>query len=128
MKNSIILFLLILLFFSIPSYSQKKDTIFFDYQDKLLLKRWQDPISKEFSYGIKGNGSNGLVYLLEQKVYNNIKPRKTECLKKVIKKSGANFKKNQFDDWELNKFLDKYTLFLVKKEKMIQVESRYEIE
>ena len=127
MKKLFILFAIIFLSNNLI-YGQKKDTLFFKYNDKLLLKKWQDPNSKEFSYGIKGTGNNGLVYLLEQKKYTNLTHKKINCLKNVIENSNSYYKKNKIHDWKLAEYLGKYVIFFVKENKYIKVQVVHEIE
>ena len=127
MKKLLILFAIIFLSNNLI-YGQKKDTLFFKHNDKLLLKKWQDPNSKEFSYGIKGTGNNGLVYFLEQKTYEDLNQKKIKCLKKALTESNVYYRDNKIDDWKLNQYLDKFVIFLVKGKEFIKVEARYEIE
>ncbi|WP_299121497.1 hypothetical protein [uncultured Tenacibaculum sp.] len=105
-----------------------KDSLFFNYTDKLLSKKWKNPVSKEFSYQIKGNKNEGVVYFLELKIYNNINPKKASSLKKIIQISGIHFEKNKFDGWELSKYLSNYEIFIINNEKLIKVQSIYEID
>ncbi|PQJ74146.1 hypothetical protein [Polaribacter gangjinensis] len=128
MKKSFILFIILIISSSSSIYGQKRDTLFINYNDNLLLKKWQDPNNNEFSYRIKGTGNNGLVYLLEQKKYNNLKHKKIKCLKKFLKKKDIYNKKGKKDDWKLNQFLDKYIIFLVKGKEFTKLEPRYEID
>jgi len=128
MKKSFILFIIIILSTVCSIYGQKKDTLFIKYNDNLLLKKWQNPNNNEFSYRIKGTGNNGLIYLLEDKKYNNLKHKKIKCLKKLLKREDIYNRKGRKDDWKLNQFFDKYIIFLVKGKEFTKLEARYEID
>lgn len=122
-----ILFLAVILTYNSLAQENTKDTIFIKY-DKFLLKREKKINESNFIYKIRGSGNNGFTYFLEKETYFNLKTRKVQSLKKLLKKANVYYKKNQIDDWELSEFLGKYVVFLVKRKKAIEVQVWYEIE
>ncbi|WP_417784759.1 hypothetical protein [Tenacibaculum sp.] len=116
--------LLILLIFSICSYTQeqKKDTLFIKY-DNDLLKKYKHPIDNYNYYLIKGAGNSGTISFEEKHIYFDLNPKNIYCLKDIIKKARAYFRKGKINDFRLATYLGKFTLFFVKKNEFIKVQT-----
>ncbi|WBX78066.1 hypothetical protein PG911_07370 [Tenacibaculum ovolyticum] len=80
MKNFI--FITFCFFYSILlAQKQKTDTLFIKYDNSLLIRKY-DSIEKNFFYIIKGTGvREELVYLLEEKVFYNLRKKTFNVLK-----------------------------------------------
>lgn len=118
MKKHILFFFICLNITS--SFSQEKDTLFFNYDEHYLESY---PRSPDLLYpkDIQGNEAN--LFLFKDEVYYDLDPKKILCLKEFLNarifndennKNDGN-KKINFDD--LVDYLKKFELFLVKKEK-----------
>lgn len=112
---------------TIFAQEKKRDTLFIKY-DNYLLNREQVMGEKTFLYRIKGAGNDGFVYLLEQKRYDNLSPKKVLCFKNILKKSNAYCKKGKISDWKLAAYLGRNIVFLVKENSFIKVQVVHEIE
>ncbi|MGG8496279.1 hypothetical protein ACQY1Q_07660 [Tenacibaculum sp. TC6] len=105
----------------ILAQQKKRDTLFIKYDNSLLTKK-QLRGEKTYIYVIKGTGNQkDFVYLLEEGMCFNLKPKNVKKFKTILKKSNAYYKKDKLYDWKLAEYLGKYVVFLVKGNKYIKV-------
>lgn len=134
MKNLLLIIFLITCF-GLFAQKQNKDTLFIKY-DNSLLSREFNPIDKYHYYRIKGTGNNGFVFLIQEEILSDLKPKKIICLKKILKKDEFYFKSplinqkkiGKLNDWKLEKYFSEYFIFLVRNNDFIKVRVEYQIE
>ncbi|MGG8496281.1 MULTISPECIES: hypothetical protein [Tenacibaculum] len=131
MKKPLFIILLLINTLLIRAQEEKQDTLFIKY-DKTISKRLQNPVTKEFYYTIKDlDKKPEITYFKEKRILKKLKTRKKQqCLKNIIKKSGAYYRKDRLIDSKLFAYFknDGYKVyFLVKNKTFIEVEIWYEI-
>lgn len=109
----------------------KQDTLFIKYDYRLLLRNL-DSSTKNYYYSIKNkNKGSEFMYFLEKKIHKKIETKsKIFCLKQMLKKSKAYYKKGHFSNWKLFDYLTKIykdKIFIVKKDVWIEVELIHEV-
>lgn len=127
MKN---LFFIVAIFISLKCIGQEKikDTLFIKLNKSFYSKIEEK--TKDFFYYISINPKEkeDLIYFIEKRRYYDLKFKKVYCLKEILKKSNVFSKKGQIDNLMLVKYLGDFTLFFVKKNEFIKVETIYSIE
>ncbi len=113
--------------------AQTNDTIFIKYDKKYLIKR-EHPFEKYIYYFFYEDiYSEDSFYFIEQKHYTETFSYKENyiSLKRLLKSKGLkkNLKtKRVYDDWKLFEYFDKKTIYLIKKDTIIELEPHYLIE
>lgn len=120
---------LILFFLPFICFSQtNKDTLFIKLDGKYLKKGF-DYTEKKNIFVFKDNDNKeDITYLSIIDTLYNLKPKKVYYMKKVLKQSGAYYDNGKIRDWKINKYLDKYILFVIEKSSFIKTIAVHEIE
>ena len=126
MRNLIISFILILCI-DCTAQETEKDLLFIEYNDN-YFEIYKYPTDNYTYYLIKDTGNNGRISFKEKQVYYDLKPDHIFCLKDIIIKADAYYKKNiykkgKINDSKLAEYLGKFTLFFVKENKSVKVET-----
>ncbi|WP_299778618.1 hypothetical protein [uncultured Formosa sp.] len=128
----VILTLLTLCLFSkIQAQTNVKDTLFIKYDKRYLIKKTH-PYKHYTYYSFKEDvNSEDIFYLIEKRLNQKVRIKNYINLKKLLNskeiRKGIKGKK-VYDDWELAEYFNKKTVFLVKKDSIIELEPNYVIE
>lgn len=131
--KKIVFILLFMSFFVKAQSQQENDTLFIKY-DKKLLKRLQDPVTKEINYFVLDKDKDsGYMFFLEKQLFKDLTTKsKIYCLNKLLKKSKA-YKNSILDDYVFFNYLSsnfgsKTKWFFVKNNLSIEVDLIYAID
>lgn len=120
---------LIILFLPFICFAQKaKDTLFIKLDGKYLKKGF-DYTEKEPIFVFKDNDKSAeFTSLSITDTLYNLKPTKTYCMNKIIKKSGTYYGNGKVRDYDLAVYLNKHILFIIEKKYFIKTVAITEIE
>jgi len=135
MSTIIKVHILILFFLSTNIFSQKtkKDSIYFFFDEnytinssitnKLIYPKYKEMIKSKIDL----TNTNGYIHFFEEEQITGVIPKKILKIKDYIENDAFYFdgKYNKIvDNWKVKKYLlDKYTIFLVKKNQIIKLKS-----
>lgn len=130
MKSLGFLFSFIFLFSTTLKAQEKKDTLFFKYDNKYINTYAEIP--NHFYLDDSSGGSHGSFFFGKGEVENNLNPKSILSLKKYVRSSVFYDKTKKLNDEKIADFFSNYVVFLVRiideKVEYIQVKSGFEIE
>ncbi len=118
MKHTIILTLFFSLILQTLSYSQenKKDSIYFNYDENYLREYFlNDP---NYLFVEDSGNDSAYFYFIKKSVYKDLAPKKVLNLKEYIRASSFYREgyKRKLEDYGLFEYFKNYTIFLIKNE------------
>jgi len=130
MKRFVFLFCFIFLFNTTLKAQEKKDTLFFKYDNKYIKTFAEMP--NHFYLEDSSGGSHGTFFFGKGDVKSNLNPKSILSLKKYVRSSVFYDKTKKLNDEKIADFFSNYVVFFVKtidkKVEYIQVKSSFEIE